>query len=296
MTATDEVYWEESGVPDAPAVLWLHGGPGSGLGEGYAQRLGAERLRVVGLDQRGCGRSRPHLSDPAADVDGSTTPGLVADLERLRQHLELDAWLVVGVSWGTTLALAYAQAHPSRVTGLVLGAVTTTSTREVEWITEEMGRVFPREWDRFAAAVERRPGERLVDAYARAVRTDGTRAEAAAAWCAWEDVHVSLAPGAQPQQRFRDPAFRELFATHVTHYWSHSGFVGDGLLDGMATLAGIPGVLVHGRLDVSSPLETAWRLHRAWDGSELVLLDEGHGGPATTAAIRAGVERLAPAG
>jgi proline iminopeptidase len=248
-------------------------------------------VRVIGLDQRGCGRSRPLATDPGADLDASTTTALVGDLERLREHLGLDAWLVAGISWGTTLALAYAQAHPARATGLVLAAVTTTSTREVEWITEAMGRVFPREWDRFAAAVDRLPGERLVDAYARALRDPARRADAARAWCTWEDVHVSLAPGARPSPRYENPAFRELFALLVTHYWSHSGFVGDALLGGMAALADVPGVLIHGRHDVSSPLETAWRLHRAWLGSELVVLEEGHGGPATTAAIAAAVQR-----
>ncbi len=220
---------------------------------------------------------------------------LVADLEAVRGHLGIESWTVAGQSWGTTLALAYAQAHPERVRGLVLAAVTTTSTREVEWITEQdgMARVFPAEWATFAGAVPRAPGERVVDAYARALRDPALREDAALAWCTWEDVHVSLAPGARPSPRYEDPAFRLLFATLVTHYWSHSGFGGDDLLAGMSTLAGVPGVLIHGRLDVSSPLETPWRLHRAWPGSELVVLPEGHGGPATTRALRNAVARLA---
>ena len=292
MNARDQVYWEDSGDPDAPAVLWLHGGPGSGLRGDYADVLGAG-LRVIGLDQRGSGRSRPLADAPGADLDGNTTPGLVADLERLREHRGVDRWLVCGISWGTTLALAYAQAHPERVRGLVLAAVTTTSTREVEWITEGLARVFPEQWEAFAGAVPRRPGERVVDAYARAMRDPAMRVDAARAWCTWEDVHVSLAPGARPDPRYDDPGFRLLFATLVTHYWSHSGFGGDDLPAGMPRLAGIPGVLIHGRADISSPLETPWRLHHAWPGSELVVVPEGHGGPATTAAMTEAVQRLA---
>jgi proline iminopeptidase len=292
VTATDRVHWEESGVPDAPPVLWLHGGPGSGLRKGYAEAIGDD-LRVIGLDQRGCGRSTPLASAPGADLDANTTPRLVEDLEQLRQHLRIDAWMVSGISWGTTLALAYAQAHPDRVRALVLGAVTTTSTREVEWITEGLARVFPQQWEAFAGSVPRRPGERVVDAYARAMRDPALRTAAARAWCTWEDVHVSLAPGARPDPRYEDPDVRLLLATLVTHYWSHSGFGGDDLLSGMPALSGIPGVLIHGRADISSPLETPWRLHRAWPGSDLVVLPEGHGGPATTAAIRDAVHRLA---
>jgi proline iminopeptidase len=178
------------------------------------------------------------------------------------------------------------------VRGLALAAVTTTSTREVEWLTEGVARLFPEQWEAFAHAVPRRPGERLVDAYARAMRDPHLREEAARAWCAWEDVHVSLAPGARPSERYRDPGFRLRFATLVTHYFAHSGFGGDELLGGMGALAGSPGVLIHGRADVSSPLETPWRLHRAWPGSELIVLPEGHGGPATTAALRDAVHRL----
>ena len=295
VTARDRVHWEQSGSRDAPPVLWLHGGPGSGLRPGYADALGGD-LRVIGLDQRGCGRSSPLASAPDADLDANTTPALVADLERLREHLQVDGWLVCGISWGTTLTLAYAQAHPHRVRGIVLGAVTTTSTREVEWITEGLARVFPQQWEAFAGAVPRRSGERVVDAYARAMRDPALKTDAARAWCAWEDVHVSLAPGARPDPRFRDPDVRLLLATLVTHYWSNSGFGGDELLGGMAVLAGVPGVLVHGRADISSPLETPWRLHRSWPGSELVVLPEGHGGPATTAAIKEAVHRLAHRG
>lgn len=277
----NEIYWEASGRPDGIPVLHLHGGPGAGLGPGgYRRRVDPSTHLVVGLDQRGCGRSRPLVTDRAADLGTNTTSELIEDVEALRRHLGIETWLVDGVSWGTTLALAYAQAHPTRTTGLVLTAVTTTSTTEVEWLTEAMGRVFPREWESFADAVDRREGERLVDAYARALTsTDAqVRQAAARAWCTWEDVHVSLAPGHRPDPRFDDPHIRAVLATLITHYWSHAGFGGDDILGRMSRIADIPGVLVHGRWDVSSPLATAWELHRRWPASQLVVVDEGHGG------------------
>ncbi|HEX5499743.1 MAG TPA: prolyl aminopeptidase, partial [Thermomicrobiales bacterium] len=270
----NDMYWEASGNPDGKPALHLHGGPGSGIQNGYRRRFDPERFLIVSFEQRSCGRSRPLASDPAADLSTNTTPALVGDIEALREFLGVERWLVSGISWGTTLALAYAQAHPDRVSELVLTAVTTTTASEVEWITEAMGRVFPREWEAFAAAARRKPGQRLIDAYYDRI-TDpdpAVRAEAACAWCAWEDVHVSLDPAYIPSPRYDDPQFRAVFATLVIHYWKHAAFIpGDGLLAGMDRLAGIAGVLIHGRLDVSSPLAKAWSLHRAWPGSELIV-------------------------
>lgn len=285
LTTSDgaELYWEESGNPDAPATVWLHGGPGSGLGAGgYRRRPDPERWRIIGFDQRGCGRSTPLVDEPGVDLDALTTERMVADLDELRAHLGVDSWLVAGGSWGSTYALAYAQRHPERVDALVLVAVTTTSRAEVDWITEHVGRIFPREWEEFATASRRRPGERVVEAYDRLLRDPDpeVRTAAALAWCRWEDVHVSLAPGWQPDPRYADPGFARLFATHVVNSWAHDAFLGErGLLDGLATIADIPAVLIHGRLDVSGPLATAWELHRALPNSRLVVVeDEGHGG------------------
>jgi proline iminopeptidase len=294
----NDIYWEASGSPDGKPALYLHGGPGSGIGTGYRRRFDPDKFLVVAFEQRGCGRSRPLVSDPAADLSSNTTPSLIADIEALRAHLGVERWLVSGVSWGTTLALAYAQSRPERVSELVLMAVTTTSAAEVEWITESIGRVFPREWERFEAAAHRTPGQRLVDAYYdRITHPDpDIRAHAARAWCSWEDTHVSLDPDHAPDPRYDDPQFRQVFATLVTHYWKHAGFAaGGGLLAGMDRIADIPGVLIHGRLDVSSPLETAWKLHRAWPGSELVVIgDEGHGGESMVAELARALARFAP--
>jgi proline iminopeptidase len=285
-----ELYWEESGNPDAPALVWLHGGPGSGLGSGgYRQRPDPERWRIIGFDQRGCGRSTPLIDGPGAGLDALTTPRMIADLEELRIHLGVERWLVAGGSWGSTYALAYAQQHPDRVTALVLAAVTTTSRAEVDWITESVGRIFPREWEAFAAASGREPGERVVEAYDRLLRhpDPAVRVEAALAWCRWEDVHVSLAPGWQPDPRYTDPAFATLFATQVVNCWVHDAFLGPrGILDRLDVIAHIPTVLIHGRLDVSGPLATAWELHRGLPNSRLVVVDdEGHGGASMSAEL-----------
>ncbi len=286
-----QVYWECCGNPDGKPALYLHGGPGSGCRPGQRRFFDPDAYRVVLFDQRGSGRSWPLASEPEADLSANTTAHLIADIEALRRRHGVESWTVLGLSWGTTLGLAYAQAHPRRVDALALASVTTTSRREVAWITRDVGRIFPREWDRFAAAVpdalRRLP---LVDAYATLLfDADPTvRERAAREWCAWEDAHVSLAPGHRPSPRYEDPAFRLRFARLVTHYWRHAAFLEDNqLLRDAPTLDGIPGVLIHGRYDVSGPLETAWRLSQRWTTSRLHVIDDaGHGGSDTfTAAI-----------
>ncbi|MEU2199252.1 alpha/beta fold hydrolase [Isoptericola sp. NPDC019482] len=291
----NELYYEAVGNPAGPAVLWLHGGPGSGAGDAHGRRIDPLVQQSIAFDQRGCGRSRPLATERLDLLDRNTTAAQIEDIEALRRHLGVERWTVTGASWGATLALAYAQAHPDHVTGVALFAVTNTSTAEVEWITEAMGRVFPEEWERFAGAVDRAPGERVVDAYARATRdpSPDVRARAAEAWGRWEDVHVSLGPGWRPDPRWQDPPVRDVLATLVTHYWSHSGFGGDEILGRMDRIAHLPGVLIHGRHDVSSPLVTAWRVHRAWPGSELVVLGDGHGGSDSVRELERTIARLA---
>lgn len=295
VTDGNELYYEAVGNPDGPAVLWLHGGPGSGASAGHRRRIDPTRQQSIAFDQRGCGRSRPLATERLDLLDTNTTPAQLQDIEAVRRHLGIETWTVTGASWGSTLALAYAQAHPERVTGLALFAVTNTSTAEVEWITEAMGRIFPEEWERFASAVEHHPNERIVDAYARALRSPSsqTRTSAAIAWGRWEDVHVSMGPGWTPDPRWQDPSVRDVLALLITHYWSHSGFGGDKILAHMDRLADVPGVLIHGRRDISSPAVTAWRLHRAWPASELVMTDEGHGGPQSVAALERAISRFA---
>jgi proline iminopeptidase len=276
------VYWECCGNPNGRPALFLHGGPGSGCSPGSRRFFDPQKYRIVLFVQRGCGRSRPLANEPDSDLSTNTTAHLIADIERLRRHFAIDRWTVLGASWGTTLGLAYAQAYPQRIAALVLALVTTTSRREVEWITTDVGRIFPQQWARFAAFVPN--GLRhlpLVDAYA-ALLFDPDRAVregAAKEWCAWEDTHVSLAPDYRPDARFDDAEFRLRFARLVTHYWRHAAFLDDEqLLREAPKLNGIPGILVSGRFDVSTPLETAWRLSQSWTTSQLRVIDAGHGG------------------
>jgi len=277
------VYWECSGNPAGKPALYLHGGPGSGSKPGYRRFFDPAAYRIVSFDQRGCGRSRPLANESLTALEANTTAHLISDIERLRRQLEVECWTVLGLSWGTTLGLAYAQAHPERVKALVLALVVTTSRREVEWITRDVGRIFPEAWERFSAAVPE--GLRqlpLADAYAELLvdPDPAIHGPAAQAWCNWEDAHVSLTPGHCPNPAFTDPEFRLRFARLVTHYWRHAAFLPeDQLLRNAALLNGIPGVLIHGRYDVSSPLETAWQLSHRWSTSRLqVLEDAGHGG------------------
>jgi proline iminopeptidase len=281
-----EIYWEVRGNPAGKPAVALHGGPGSGCPPWWADFFDLDAYRVVLFDQRGCGRSRPHT------LAANTTQHLIADIERLRELLGIERWLVLGGSWGSTLGLAYAQAHPDRVSELVLFSVATTSRAEVEWATRGVGRLLPEAWARFRDGVpeSERDGS-LVDAYSRLLADPDPAVcdQAARDWCAWEDALVS----SPPSPRFEDPAFRLNFARLVTHYWRHAAFLPDGaLLRGLDRLRGIPGVLIHGRHDVGLPLDTAATIAQSWGG--LVVVDEGHGaGGTTSAAIAAALARFA---
>jgi proline iminopeptidase len=278
----NSIYWECCGNPNGKPAVYLHGGPGSGCTLGARRFFDPEAYRIVLFDQRGCGRSQPLLSD-RSQLEINTTQHLIRDLEAIRSHLSIEHWVMLGASWGTTLALAYAQAYPERVAALVLASVTTTSRREVKWLTADVGRIFPQQWERFASHIPTSLNRmRLVDAYASLLFDDDPSVSAAAAaeWCAWEESHISLVPGNAPNPRFVDPDFRLRFARIVTHYWRHAAFLEDDQLIRNATLLNtVPGTLIHGRYDVSSPLQTAWQLHKRWPGSELDVLDDaGHGG------------------
>jgi proline iminopeptidase len=278
-----QVYWETVGNPAGLPALFVHGGPGSGAHAGQRRLFDPAAYRGILFDQRGCGRSRPLVSDVEVDLSVNTTLHLIADMERLRGHLGVDRWLLFGPSWGSTLALAYAQRFPENVAAIVLGPVTTGTRREIDWICREMGRVFPREWERLIALVPEveRHGS-IPGAYAQLLADPDplVRADAAEAWRTWEDAHISMVPGFQPSRVGHYPERDLVFARLVTHYWSNDCFLGDEeILLNMDRMVGIPAVLVHGRYDVSSPLDTAWRLHRAWPRSRLVVVeDAGHGG------------------
>ena len=224
----NELYWEVSGNRKGKPALYLHGGPGSGLRSGsYRCRFNPQKYFIVGIDLSGM-RCEVALSQPTISRSCATirTQTLIEDIEAVRRHLEVEAWLVSGGVW-EELALAYAQAHPDRVSELVLVAVTTTSREEVDWITEGVGRIFPEAWQRFERNSARRDGERIVEAYARRLATGDMqdRLRAARSWNDWESTHVSLDPNWEPIDRYFDEKEAVVFATLVTHFWSNDGFL-----------------------------------------------------------------------
>lgn len=283
------LHYEQVGNPDGKPAVVLHGGPGSGTSPTAACDFDLDRYRVVLFDQRAAGRSTPHASDSGVDWASITMDHHVADIERMREHVGVDRWLVFGASWGSVLGATYAERHPERVSELVLAAVSTGTAADIEWLTVHAGRFFPAEWEAFRDHVpESMRDRRLVDAYRELLMDPDPDVHhaAAAAWCRWEDAHVATTPGAVPNPRYDDPRFRLGFARQVTHCWSNDSWLGDDeLVRNAHRLTGIPGWLIHGRLDVSSPLDAPWRLHRAWPGSELIVTDDGHGGDDMWAAL-----------
>jgi proline iminopeptidase len=281
------VYWETCGNPAGKPALVVHGGPGSGGSRGSRRYFDPERYRIVIFDQRGCGESVPHASDPSVDMSVNTTHHLIADMERLREHLGIERWLLLGGSWGSTLILAYAERYPERVSEIVLLGVTTTRPSETDWLYRGVGRFFPEAWARFREGVPEceRDGD-LVSAYARLLESPdpSVRSKAAWDWLAWEDAVISLEENGSPgaySDRAPDDALA--FVRICSHFFSHDAWLEDGeLIRNAGRLEGIPGVLLHGRHDLGSPVGTAWALAQAWPGSELVVVDDsGHTGSDT---------------
>ncbi|MFE3201947.1 prolyl aminopeptidase [Embleya sp. NPDC059237] len=295
----NRVYWESCGDPAGKPALVVHGGPGSGCSTGVRQLFDPSRYRVVLFDQRGCGRSTPHASDPDTDMRLNTTEHLLADIERLREHLGVERWLLYGGSWGSTLILAYAQRHPERVSEIVIPAVTTTRRVEIDWLYRGVGRFLPAEWERFRDVVPEAERDDPVAAYARLVENPDpvVREHAVRQWCAWEDAVVGGEPNGRPgAYGGRPPAARTALVRIAAHYFSHGAWLPEGVLIREAgRLAGIPGVLIHGRLDLSSPLDTAWHLSRAWPDATLEVIDDaGHLGSDTMrATILSALDRFA---
>lgn len=289
------LYWELCGNPTGKPALVLHGGPGGGCSPGLRRYFDPAAYRIVLFDQRGCGRSLPHAGDPDTDLSANTTGHLIADLERLRVHLDVGRWLVWGYSWGATLALAYCERHPERVSEIVLGGVTMTRPVEIDWLYHGVGRFFPAAWAQFRDGAPEADGD-LVAAYHRRLADPALRDAAARDWCAWEDTVVSWERGYRPDSRFEDPRFRMAFARIVTHYFHHRAWLEDGVLLREAhRLAGIPGFLAHGRLDLGSPPVTAWELAQAWPDADLHLVGGGHsGGGEMTDALITATDRFRP--
>lgn len=284
------VFWERAGSPRGKPAVVLHGGPGSGALPWWRTYFDPSRYSVTLFDQRGCGRSRPLASEPGIDLSTITTQHLIGDIEALRELHGVDHWLVFGGSWGSTLGLAYAVEHPSRVSELVLWGVTTTTRQEVDWLTWTMGEVYPEAFDELLALVPGlQQGGNLPAAYNRLLMNPDAslRDHAARSWCAWEDRLATLDGPPRPSPRYADPAFRLAFARLVTQFFGHHGFLPpDGISGRIERIAAVPAVLVRGRLDIASPLGVIWRLARQLPLATLHIVEgEDHGGADITDAL-----------
>jgi proline iminopeptidase len=269
--ARHRLYYEQCGNPQGKPVVLLHGGPGAGCSAKMRRFHDPKHYRIVLFDQRGSGRSTPH-----ADLVDNTTWDLVADIERLREHLGIERWQVFGGSWGSTLALAYAEAHPRRVSELVLRGIFMLRRWELEWFYQQgANRLFPDAWEQYLAAIPEVERGDLISAYNRRLTSpdEATRLSAARAWSVWEASTSLLLQDEAFIEGHRDPHFALSFARIESHYFVHGGFfdVEDQLLRDAHRLAGIPGVIVHGRYDVVCPIQNAWELQKAWPQSKLVI-------------------------
>ena len=288
------VYWETCGNPGGKPAVVLHGGPGSGCAEFFRRFFDPDAYRIVLFDQRNCGRSTPHASEPTTALTTNTTANLVDDIESLRDHLGIERWLVLGGSWGSTLGLAYAEAHADRVSELILFGVTTGRHSEFDWsFRGGLALFFPEQWKQLeAAAADLASDGEIVDTYHRLLSDPdaAVRERAAEAWCLWESATPDWPPRAELAERFRDPRYAVAFARIVTHYVRHNAWLEDGVLLRNATaLADTPGVLISGRFDFQAPIANAWTLKDAWPRAQLVIIDDtGHG---ATAAINSEIVR-----
>lgn len=271
------LYYEQSGNPNGTPAVFLHGGPGGG-GDTNARRFfDPRRYRIVIFDQRGAGRSRPH-----AKLEANTTAHLVADIDRLKRHLKINQWLVFGGSWGSTLALAYAQAHPRSVSSLVLRGIFLLRESELQWFYQSgASQLFPDRWEQFLEPVAIADSHNLLEAYYRLLTTadPATQLKAARAWSIWEGATSSLIPNNALLEAFSADQFALSLARIETHYFVNHGFFDNErqLLDGVDRIRDIPCVIVQGRYDVVCPMKTAWELHLAWPEAELTIVsDAGH--------------------
>lgn len=270
------VYWEACGNPAGKPALVLHGGPGSGCSTAARRYFDPSVYRIILFDQRNCGRSMPAAADAATDLSCNTTAHLIEDIERLRILFGVEQWTIFGNSWGSTLALAYAQTHLHRVSGIVIAGVTTTRQSEIDWLYRGMAPLFPEEWHNFGEALppELRSLDRVNSYYQLLNHPDEhVRLKAARDWHEWEAATILLADPAGLSRRWSDPRYLLTRARIITHYFREGAWLEDGiLLKNAGRLAGIPGILIHGRFDIEAPLVTAWELARAWPGAELIVL------------------------
>jgi proline iminopeptidase len=285
--ATHELYVEECGNPAGLPVCFLHGGPGAGCEDMHRRFFDPNIYRIVLFDQRGAGRSTPHAS-----LVDNTTAHLVADMEQIRAALDIDRWLLFGGSWGSTLALAYAERHAARVLGLILRGIFLCRPWEIRWFYQEgANRIFPDHWQEFIAPIPESERHDLLQAHYRRLTGDDevARMHSAKAWSLWEGRTATLVPNQHVIDFFGSPHVALALARIESHYFAHDTFLqSDELLRQATRLQGIPGVIVHGRYDVVCPLQSAWDLQRAWPDARLEIIpDAGHSAaePGITSAL-----------
>ncbi|HEX7176005.1 MAG TPA: prolyl aminopeptidase [Pyrinomonadaceae bacterium] len=271
------LYYEQSGNPDGLPVVFLHGGPGGGTVPVYRQFFDPEAYRIVLFDQRGSGRSTPH-----ANLEENTTWHLVADIERLREHLGIENWVVFGGSWGSTLALAYAQTHPARARALVLRGIFLCRRKEIRWFYQEgASAIFPDVWEEYVRVIPEPERDDFLSAYHRRLTSDdeAVRLEAARAWSVWEGSTSKLFPDSSLIEHFGEPHMALALARIECHYFVNDAFfeTENQLVENVGKIRHIPAVIVQGRYDVVCPMMSAWELHRAWPEADLrVIADAGH--------------------
>ncbi len=270
------LYWELCGNPEGAPAVFLHGGPGAGCAPTHRQLFDPSRACVLLFDQRGCGRSLPHAS-----LEANTTWHLVADIERLRTMLGVERWLVLGGSWGSALALAYAQTHPARVSALITRGIFTLRRAELLWYYQDGASwLFPDKWERYLAVIPPSERQDMMAAYRRRLTgaDPATRLAAAKAWSLWEGETLTLLPNAAITAQHGEDRYALAFARIENHYFVHAGWFEEGqLLRDAGRLGEIPGVIIQGRYDIATPAATAWALHKAWPRATFILVeDAGH--------------------
>ena len=275
LDALHSMYWEECGNARGLPVVFLHGGPGAGSSPRHRRFFNPDAYRIVVYDQRGSGKSTP-----LAEVRDNSTAHLVDDLEKLRLHLGIEAWLIFGGSWGSTLALAYAQRFPRRCLGLILRGIFLCRQTEIDWFLTGMGRIFPEHWARFRNFLPEAERGKLLESYAARLNhpDPDIHLPAARTWSAYEGACSTLLPDEDLAGQVPDDRLALALSRIECHYFQHHGFMEEGaLLRGAAALAGIPGIIVQGRYDMVCPIESAFLLRDAWRGVQLTVVpDAGH--------------------
>ena len=271
------IYVEESGNKNGKPVIFLHGGPGGGVDPKYRRYFNPDKWRIIMFDQRGCGKSTPF-----AELKENTTWDLVDDIEKIRNHLSIEDWVVFGGSWGSTLSLAYSQTYPNSCKGLILRGIFLVRKKEIDWFYQEgANNIFPDRWESFLAPIPVEKRDNLMQAYYEILTGDdhSKKIEAAKAWSTWEGSTVRLMQDENFISDFSDEKFAEAFARIECHYFMNNCWFNSNnhLIENVDKIRHIPGVIIHGRYDIICPVVQAWDLHQAWPEADLhIIPDAGH--------------------